>query len=274
MPLTNALQAGDTGAHLDASARHTRTCALRATSRAERGELSRHAASLFLLSLRTLADPSLSSMHAPDEASESARDALSQPPTTQTSSQAASTQRLSEGGSSERGSDAASTPPSTSEPATTPPITPSPNSHSLTVSKTERRKEGGSGGEELGVEVERLQLLSATSSIASMSACARCLYDGGKQELAGHVFVAAARLFAARSSFDREQGGGGGGGGWESETSCEESTDARLARDAVRCYRKAGLSLGSEYQMLCCQAIRCSAVGSMSCTAYHHFGGY
>jgi tetratricopeptide (TPR) repeat protein len=103
--------------------------------------------------------------------------------------------------------------------------------------------------------------MCSPSAIACMSSCARCLYDAGKYQEAGDVFVAAARVLSTRSTHVRQlahapahpahppvhaYGAPDGHHGVADAVALRagqgtDAQDARLVRDAVRCYRKAGL---------------------------------
>jgi len=104
---------------------------------------------------------------------------------------------------------------------------------------------GSAGAGVLGSARQEIEAFSAPPAIASMSSCGRCLYDGGKYQEAGDVFVAAVRMLSARSAYVAPDAIGQQYGQVRAEKSASgESVDAldtRLARDAVRCYRKAGL---------------------------------
>jgi tetratricopeptide (TPR) repeat protein len=103
--------------------------------------------------------------------------------------------------------------------------------------------------------------MCSPSAMACMSSCARCLYDAGKYQEAGDVFVAAARVQSARSAHVRQlahapahrahppvhaYGAPDGQHGFADAQAMRagegaDAQDARLVRDALRCYRKAGL---------------------------------
>ena len=95
--------------------------------------------------------------------------------------------------------------------------------------------------------------LRRESGAGILASCGRCLYESAEYELAGRIFVAAARATSAHATElqDLKCAGAGAGAvvGWVQGRTRGEwgrkqvsgSRAARLVRDAVRCFRKAGL---------------------------------